>query len=202
MKQQKFFILIIFIAGAASILSVYHWVLSDEKEKQIPLTGKIVDEKKRTIASYPTTDEEKKTVLLASQKVNQLKKFRAKDSPIREGRLLSGNLGHHAYADESLKLPMQNRPARDWKDKALGRLLKHQRPTTKVILAPTDELILVIKGEGRYVEEVNVSYLFEDGYRTAFNALVDSQTGEILNTWGQVIHEQRKRKVTLTPTNL
>jgi hypothetical protein len=171
-----------------------------------PLTGHLTEphegSKQRSVASYSSTVEEKKKALLPTNSTASLKKIRPPDAPTREGRLLTGNLGYDAFRDEALELPMKNRPARDWQGKALENLLKFQRPSTKVILAPTEQLILVVKGEGRYVEEVNVSYLFEDGHRTGFNALIDSQSGQVLNTWGQIIHEQRKKKVSLTPTNI
>ena len=154
----------------------------------------------RSIASYPTTHEEFKTAMIDQIKSETLdKKAKEKEKLIlsnyklRENRILIGD-NADTFSSTLKNLPMINTQNPNWKTLLGNDLLRFQREDTKVIIKEELPIIKVIDGKGQYLEQVIITYLLNNGDRNSYRALVDSETGLVLETWDRTIHEKYKIK--------
>lgn len=112
---------------------------------------------------------------------------------IRSNRIIMGDLDKN-YGDENNELKMINTINPEWKELMGNEMMRFQSTDTKVIVKEDVPVIKVINGVGRFLEQVTVTYLIKDGNRNSFKALVDSETGTIVQTWDRTIHENLKTK--------
>jgi hypothetical protein len=119
---------------------------------------------------------------------------------LREDRVLTGE-NFEMYKDESIKLSMINTINPKWKE-ALGYdLLRFHLNDTKIIIKDEYSLIKIKDGEGQYLEQVLITYIMNNGTQSSFHALVNSETGLVVDTWDRTIHENyKKTKTQLVPT--
>lgn len=151
------------------------------------------------IEAHPTTETE-----LA--KGNITRKIASVDKPqenlfyLREDRILTGeNL--EKYKDESVELPMLNKINTDWKEALGSELLQFQKDDTKIIVKDEQHIIKIKDNQGLYLEKVIITYFLKNGDQNSFHALVDSETGSIVDTWDRTIHEKLfKHSQRLEPT--
>lgn len=113
---------------------------------------------------------------------------------LRENRVLLGDLKNNNYQDESTPLEMVNQINPNWKDILGHELLRFQYEDTKVMIKEEFPIIQVINGQGRYVEQVVVTYLSQDGSVDSYRALINSENGAIIETWDRTIHERYKKE--------
>ena len=144
--------------------------------------------KEKTVVNWDTfekTQKDKikhhKTTKAELKKINAKKeKKRAPASPKRPREILGLNKKANSFI---------NNPSKDWKEKLGHGLLNHRLPGTKVFIKEVSGNIKVENGKGRYVEKVIITTITADGKQFSFNALADSQTGEVISTWNRTIHE-------------
>lgn len=156
--------------------------ISAHKTTSLELIDARIPSPKRTIASETNT-EHKQTPEIANLPENYL---------TREQRVLIGDIQQRNYQDDSTELEMRNTPNSNWKDLLGSDLLRFQEPETKVLIKEEFPIIKVAGGKGVYLEQVIISYVFKNGGTSSFHALIDSETGVVVETWDKTIHENLK----------
>jgi hypothetical protein len=186
------------------LIAVTIFVAVKQDENKIIVKDKsyktFVKNQNRSIASYPTTHDEFKTAMIDKSKSESLEK-RDKEKEklllmnykLKENRILIGD-DADKYASSFKKLTMINTENPNWKTLLGNDLLRFQREDTKVIIKEELPIIKVMDGKGQYLEQVIITYLLNNGDRNSFRALVDSETGLVLETWDRTIHEKYKIK--------
>lgn len=112
---------------------------------------------------------------------------------VRNNRILTGDVDQK-YEDENTELVMVNMPNPDWKEVMGNDLMRFQDEETKLLVKEEVPVIKIQDGKGRYLEQVTITYLTKDGDRNSFKALVDSDSGSIVETWDRTIHEKAHKK--------
>jgi hypothetical protein len=198
MKKSSLF----FIALTIAIFIAYN------KPYENPITLKKAEqwktfEKKSAnkIVTHLTTDKElekghiERSIASEPTEVN-------KQLSLRENRILTGEYVDK-YRDSSITLPMINKINPEWKEILGTDLLHQQNEDTKVIVKDELHFIKIKDGQGQYLEQVIITYFMNNGDQNSFHALVDSETGAVLDTWDYSIHERLHRKPQkLTPTGV
>lgn len=196
MKKKKlhYFIFSLVIASIVSIYNKY----SENKflaEIQNPEWKTYVKVSEKNITQHPTTIEEFKAAKIPLPDPKQTRSLLSRDiastSPstlTRKERILVGEVDPK-YEDESTSLNMLNYPHPNWKDLMGSELMKFQSQGTKVMVKKELSIIKIADEKGRFIEQVIISYLIPNGKRNSFKAFVDSETGAILETWDNTIHE-------------
>lgn len=157
------------------------------------------------VSGHNTTNEEFEAAKIINP---QNKKDRAQRSiasinpfkgfMVRQNRILMGDIDQK-YEDEGTELAMINRVNPDWKEVMGEDLMRFQPDTTKLMVKEEVPVIKIEDGKGRFLEQVIITYLKKNGDRNSFKALVDSDTGAIVETWDRSIHERlAKRRGGLT----
>ncbi len=122
--------------------------------------------------------------------ISSVKSFSIDSNNFNNREIVGENLGKIS----SKKLPLINYVSSQWVNKLTWQLIRSQVSGINVMVDHKKELILVRKGQGRYVEKVLVTYKNKEGKKiSSFNALVDSQTGTIIRSWNRTIHERKNR---------
>jgi hypothetical protein len=121
---------------------------------------------------------------------------------VRNNRIITGDL-NKKYEDENNDLQMANSVNPEWKDIMGNDLMRFQPADTKLMVKEEVPVIKIVNGIGRYLEQVTVTYLQKNGSRSSFKALVDSETGTVVETWDRTIHEhiRPKRGGIILPSN-
>lgn len=122
---------------------------------------------------------------------------------VRDNRILTGDV-NQKYEDDNTELEMLNSVNPEWKDIMGNELMRFQPADTKLMVKEEVPVIKIIEGQGRYLEQVTITYLQKDGNRSSFKALVDSETGSVVETWDRTVQEQIRRPrggLFLPPTN-
>ena len=112
----------------------------------------------------------------------------------RDDRVLIGDNEKINYQDQQVQLEMINRPNQKWKDILGNQLIRFQNAETKVMIKEEQTVIKVQNNKGQYLEQVMITYLFKNGTLNSFRALVDSETGSVLETWDKTIQENAHQK--------
>jgi hypothetical protein len=120
---------------------------------------------------------------------------------LREERVLTGD-NIDKYKDESVNLPMVNKLNPEWKEALGNELLRFQKNDTKIIIKDELQLIKIKEDKGQYMEQVVITYFLKNGDQNSFHALINSETGNIVDTWDRTIHERyRRRPARLEPSS-
>lgn len=122
---------------------------------------------------------------------------------VRNNRILTGDASQK-YEDENTELQMVNSINPEWKDIMGNDLMRFQSADTKLMVKEEVPVIKIVDGHGRYLEQVTVTYLQKNGNRSSFKALVDSETGSVVETWDRTVHEHLRKprgKLFLPSTN-
>ena len=116
---------------------------------------------------------------------------RKRRGPRRWGRLLVGSEASQFF-DSQKKLNLINHFNPQW-DRLVGEnLLRHRSLESQVSFKQVGSYIQVNGDRGRLVEKIVVTSL--GGHKSHFNALVDSQTGEILVVFNRTIYENLAKR--------
>jgi hypothetical protein len=159
----------------------------------------------KIIATHKTTDEE----LIEANKTAKSNKMRSPSSinsdqykgfKTRNNRVLMGQI---VNSHEDLDLEMTNDINPDWKEMMGNNLLKFQPEGTKILVKEEKPVIQIDEGKGKYLEQVLITYLKKDGSQSSFKALIDSETGAIVQTWDRTINERltNKKSASITIPN-
>jgi hypothetical protein len=111
---------------------------------------------------------------------------------IREERVLIGDIQKRNYQDEDVPLEMENKINPNWKDILGNELLRFQNNDSKVMIKEEFSIIRIQEDKGQYVEQVIVTYILKNGRINSYRALIDSETGSIIETWDKSVHENLK----------
>jgi len=130
----------------------------------------------------------------ASKQEKPINQDLTKNCPKREGRIL---IGHDVekYQQTSVPLKMKNKINPEWKNNLKNNLYKFMPEGTEANFILERSYIKVEKGQGRYLEQVQVTYKMPSGQISSFNAEVDPQNGKMTSTWNRTIIESAKAEV-------
>jgi hypothetical protein len=163
----------------------------------VPKWKTFVKQRGRVIAGHATTSNELEEAQIEVTKNNGRSPSSIKDNPfkgfmIRQNRILMGELDMK-YEDDNTELNMINKLNPNWKEIMGNDLMRFQSDKTKLLVKEELPVIKIQDGIGRYLEQVVITYLNKDGDRNSFKALVDSDTGVIVETWDRTIQEKLLR---------
>lgn len=113
---------------------------------------------------------------------------------LRENRVLIGDIHKANYQDDATELEMLNKFNPTWKESLGHDLLRFQNEETKVMIKEEFSIIQIQNGKGKYAEQVIVTYVLKNGSISSYRALIDSETGSIIDTWDKTIHENYRSK--------
>ncbi len=205
---------ILFILSITVACGITFYIKKNQSEKFVDIkpqwkTYSINKEEK--VVSYNTTQEEfQQARIPAPPDLQDAKKDRAPAAInkfagrlIREKRVLTGDVNKD-LEDEDTELQMHNAINPEWKDNLGKNLIIGQDENTKVLIVEQTPVIEVRDGKGRYMEEVIITFLKKNGNRSSYRAMVDSSSGQILDTWDRTINEQlmKKRGGIILPSNM
>jgi hypothetical protein len=207
MKKTFLFILsITFAFGITLYIKKQNYTVGSTKN---PEWKTFVKKGTNQIASHITTSTELEKANLAdptkqshrnpsSVKANPYKGFM-----VRNNRILMGDIDIK-YEDEATELEMTNSLNPDWKKIMGNDLMRFQDEDTKLLVKEELPVIKIQDGKGTYLEQVIITYLSKDGERNSFKALVDSDTGAVVETWDRTIQEKiykRSNRMAFPNTN-
>jgi hypothetical protein len=160
----------------------------------------------RSIASHSTTNDEFNSANITAAYNNNAedvkKKLIEKNTPMRSNRILIGE-NITEYENEKKDLEFVNTPKKEWKSLLGEDLLSFQEEDTKVIVKEEYPVIKVSNNKGIYMEQVIVTFILKNGNQNSFRALIDSESGKVIETWDRTIHERlHKQRIDLTPVPL
>jgi hypothetical protein len=159
-----------YIKTAKSEVSGYHTTEDEYTAARIP-----IDNATPSTGRSPASIPERKGYLL------------------RNNRVLMGDIDQK-YENSNEELEMSNKINPFWKDEMGSDLMRFQDSETKLLVKEELPIIKIQDGKGRYLEQVIITYLMKNGDQSSFKALVDSDTGMVVETWDRTIHEKLQRK--------
>ena len=74
-------------------------------------------------------------------------------------------------------------------------LFRFQKKSTKLMIKHEEEVLMVYGKKGRLAELVVINYHNADGSNNSYRALIDSQTGLVINTWDFMVKENFNKPV-------
>ena len=191
-----------------TVLSLLIYFKKDKVEQWFTYQKR--DHKK--IDSYPTTLQEKRRARIEDSPYDQgqerqesSQKERSPASQKYYDSERSSIPGRTWRITPDQKIPDEvsflNKPRKEWRD-ALGKnILKFLRPKTKLFVKKEGAHTLLKRDGALHVEKVNIKMESPEGRQFSYHAYVDSETGKIVKTWNQTIHEPMGKKDTrLTPS--
>lgn len=141
------------------------------------------------------TNKIERSIASIDKNINRVKTQKKK--PVRE---ISG-MKSDIYRSSKENIKHTNKVSADWEDHLKLKLLKAQEDETTLAIVHNKSILLIKKQKARYTEVVTVNFKMPKGKRSSYKALVDSQTGVIIKTWGHSKNERRDR-IEMTATNL
>ena len=109
---------------------------------------------------------------------------------LRENRVLIGDIQKANYENENTDLPMLNKINEHWNDILGNDLLRFQEKEVKVLIKEEFPIIKISDGKGLYLEQVIITYVLKNGDQNSYRALVNSETGFVVETWDRTVHEK------------
>lgn len=207
MKKTILFILSVIVA-----IGITFYTKSENSKKMVHINSQwktFVKKDKSVVDSHGSTQEEFQAAKIPPPPTpSKAQRTIAAINPyqgflVRNNRIVMGDLDKK-YEDENTELQMSNSVNPDWKEVMGNDLMRFQSTETKLMVKEEVPVIKIVNGIGRYLEQVTITYLQKDGNRSSFKALVDSETGAIVETWDRTIHEHIRSKrggLTLPLTN-
>lgn len=114
----------------------------------------------------------------------------------REERVLIGDIQKNNYQDENVELEMINKVNLNWKEILGNDLVRFQNTKTKVLIKEEFPVIKVQNGKGQYLEQVIITYLRNNENLSSYRALIDSESGMVIETWDKTVQEKLKEQRT------
>lgn len=120
-------------------------------------------------------------------------------APVLNGRRVM-NLPPGREQEALKKLSLGNRPGPQWQE-GLEQNLRQQGGDLlkEVKVDKIESLIWTQQGVALNVESVIISLTSTNGGHTQFRALVDSETGKVIQTWDQPLHENLGKREGIKP---
>ncbi|MBP9682545.1 MAG: hypothetical protein KBD76_14150 [Bacteriovorax sp.] len=201
---MKRFKLLLFSITIALGIAFYSKRSSENYSQNLAQWKTFVKKSPKKITQYQSTETElmkaripspRRSIASNKPAAKNFKMLKDLHYQFREGRVLFGdNADSKNYQDEQTPLEMINKVDPKW-DEILGTdLLRLHQDDTKVMVKSEYPLIKIQNGKGLYIEQVIITYLFADGHSSSFHALVDSETGFVLETWNRTVNENVHKK--------
>lgn len=189
----------IFVATFAIILLIglgYFFLTSKSKKENWYTFNK---ETTNTINSYPSTPKEKEQARLDDTVVAKTTKEERKPASIKPKKKPETSIGKRTWslnADQKVpnKISFLNEPKKEWRELLGQDLMKFLRPRTKVFIKKEGSHTILKRNGGLHVEKVHVKMQSPEGRQYSYHAFVDSETGKVIQTWNQTIHEPMGKK--------
>lgn len=118
-----------------------------------------------------------------------------------QDRAILGSEEQNLYLRDDLVELNEYNP--DWESLFVEDVMRFQHPNSKLLIKHEDQVVLVNRQQLRYAEQVIVSTLRANGEVTSFKALVDSGSGQLLETWNRTIVKNfRSKPLTFRPEEI
>lgn len=149
-----------------------------------------------TIKSYPTTPNEKKTAHLDHEDEKKAERKPASVKKTIDKKSSAKNRTWSLKPDQLLpkQISFLNEPKKEWRELLGQDLLRFLRPQTKIFIKNQGSHTLLQRNGGLHVEKVHIKMQSPEGRQYSYHAYVDSETGKVLRTWNQTIHEPMGKK--------
>lgn len=192
---------ILFILSITVALGITFYTKNERTQNMVQVKTQwktFVKKDNSIVDSHKTTPDEFSAAKIPTPPADKVKRTIASVNPyqgfmVRNNRIIMGDL-NKKYEDENSELQMANSVNPEWKDIMGNDLMRFQPTDTKLMVKEEVPVIQIVNGIGRYLEQVTVTYLQKDGNRSSFKALVDSETGSVVETWDRTIHEHIRPK--------
>ncbi len=176
-----------------------HWIHFKKDEGKIISRKPTLDEIDEMRANIINKSKENKREIASLEKKNEQDKKRVP--------LHFWNPADSQEKKELNDLEFINKHNPEWKNKLAQELMRFQKDDVEVFLLPEKSIVKIVEDDkAMMVEEVLVMYKTKNG-PYSYNALVDSENGKILETWGKTHFDRFKARTpssedfngTLTP---
>lgn len=168
------------------------WVAYEKADEKLVVREPIAQEK-----VFLSSDENKSAQPSQSSKREPAS---TKPGPRFNDRLVLGNIDQEVVAGEK-ELKAINEPSPDWQNSFANYLLDTQEKETKLFLKHVDSALMVRGDQGRYTEELIVTFQLPNKNISSYVAMVDSESGQMINTWSYTVnHNFRAAPPRLTPS--
>ncbi|MBT6324708.1 MAG: hypothetical protein HOJ35_01965 [Bdellovibrionales bacterium] len=184
---------IIFLVGLLSFGAYYYLGKSPSSNNinKLKTNWNTFQHKKEKITTHPTTESELKKIRQTHQTTESKKEIK---NNFRDGRRIIGKKAKK-YSDPTTELTMRNSKSNNWKKKMVKDLFRFQKKSTKLMIKHEEEVLMVYGKKGRLAELVVINYHNADGSNNSYRALIDSQTGLVINTWDFMVKENFNKPV-------
>ncbi len=201
MKKYGLFFISVIVAVAITLYTKR--VVTPMEQAQVSKWNTYVKKANQGMASYESTEEE----LIKAKLSKPSKQHRTPASigserfySFRDNRVLQGDEGalDPKYLDPKTPLPMINKVSKNWRDEMGKDLMRFQNENTKVMVHDEFSVIRIVDDQGQFLQQVAITYLLPTGERNSFRALIDSESGMILETWDRSLGEkttEQKEKI-------
>ncbi len=105
-------------------------------------------------------------------------------------------LGNKDQLLKSGRITFKNKVSTDWPSKLQKQLARGLPPDVTLSIHPERDFIMLEGDQALNTQQVIVVFEAKNN-RNSFRAMVDSQTGKIIRTWDQTIHENTRRPSSL-----
>ncbi len=193
MNKKSFFIFSAIIFAVSFLYFLSNHYQSDPEQWQ---TYNKVNGGK--VKSYPTTAKEIEKYQLPNLKGEKKARSPASSPIVKSKKRTVINPANKKITPNMLA---SNKVTREWKEKLGQNLLRFLRPETLLFLKKEQSISIVERGQIRHAEVVLIQLKDAEGRRFSYNAYVDSESGQVLQTWNRTIHESYEKKpMKLTPS--
>lgn len=184
---------IIFLVGLFSLGAYYYFgkTPSSNNISKLKTKWNTFQHKKEKITTHPTTESELKKIR-QTHHIEEPKKVIK--NHFRNGRRIIGKKAN-IYSNPTIKLSMRNSKSKNWKEKMVKDLFRFQKKSTKLMIKHEEEVLMVYGKKGRLAELVVINYHNANGSNNSYRALIDSQTGLVINTWDFMVKENFNKPV-------
>ncbi len=184
---------IIFIIGLFSFVIHYYFgnKSTSNNLNKLNTNWNTFQHKKEQITTHPTTKNELKKIRQTHTTPKHKKDIKYH---YRNERRIIGKKAIK-YSNPETILTMRNSISENWKEKMVKDLFRFQKKSTKLMIKHEEEVIMVYGKKGRLAELVVINYHNADGSNNSYRALIDSQTGLVINTWDFMVKENFNKPV-------
>jgi hypothetical protein len=192
MKKTRLFIAFIFLVAAFMSIKL---LIPGKHNKIVSSWSTYVrlDKNPEISMSYPTT--------ILEMSLTQISEKRSPASnPISNGlvkingRDLSGDgadeiKSEQQFLDLKDNYYFENEVSDTWEKNFANNQLRFQEADTRLMIKKDASVLQIKRNRVRYLEIITVNVIKNMKFSNSFNAMVDSQSGQLLNTWNMTVHE-------------
>lgn len=197
MKDKRPVITLLTVASIATIVSiaVFQWKSHQQSNHKTKLTTKISPQQ-RTPAAISKSHKPQTNLLKTKIKTKKMNNIPANIAPIpaskKEAQTYNGRQLSSTTESELKELKIVNSFNPNWEKNYLKNIQRSFfDEKVKVEIKHLRSLVYVKFKEGRLAEKVKVAITRENGRQSSYTALIDSETGAMINSWNASRYEFR-----------